>query len=124
VEPETRYARSGDVSIAYQVIGDGPFDVVRIPPFVSHVELDWQIPHIAEFIRQLSSFCRLIRFDKRGTGMSDRVSDVRRIPAGLGVDRALAGGGGGHRAKRGRGEQGGADQDAPQRCKSGSGVWR
>ena len=72
--PETRYARSGDVSIAYQVLGDGPFDLVRVPPFVSHVELAWEIPSLAAFNRQLASFSRLITFDKRGTGMSDRVS--------------------------------------------------
>jgi len=98
VEPETRYAKSGDVSIAYQVVGEGPFDVVRIPPFVSHVELDWQIPGIAAFQRRLASFCRLIRFDKRGTGMSDRVSgaptletrmdDVRAVMDAVGSERA------------------------------------
>jgi class 3 adenylate cyclase len=98
VEPETRYARSGDVSIAYQVVGEGPFDVVRAPPFVSHVELDWQVPAIAAFLRRLVSFCRLIRFDKRGTGMSDRVSgaptletrmdDVRAVMDAVGSERA------------------------------------
>lgn len=74
VLPETRYARSGDVSIAYQVTGDGPFDVVHVPPFLSHVELSWQVPGMASFNRRLASFSRLIRLDKRGTGMSDRVS--------------------------------------------------
>ncbi len=54
--PETRYARSGDVSIAYQVTGDGPFDVVFIPPFTSHVELAWGVPTIAAFNRRLASF--------------------------------------------------------------------
>ena len=76
MEAETRYARSGDVSISYQVTGDGPFDVVHVPGFVSHVELAWEVPGMAAFYRRLSSFCRLIRFDKRGTGMSDRVSGV------------------------------------------------
>jgi hypothetical protein len=66
MEPETRYARSGDVSIAYQVSGEGPFDVVYVPPAVSHVELAWSVPGIASYLRGLSSFCRLIRFDKRG----------------------------------------------------------
>jgi class 3 adenylate cyclase len=89
VEPETRYARSGDVSIAYQVTGDGPFDVVRIPPFVSHVELDWQVPHIAAFITRLATFCRLIRFDKRGTGMSDRVGDVPTLETRMDDVRAV-----------------------------------
>jgi pimeloyl-ACP methyl ester carboxylesterase len=98
VEVETRYARSGDVSIAYQVTGDGPFDLVYVPPFVSHVELSWQVPGIAEFNRRLSSFSRLIRFDKRGQGMSDQVSgapsletrmdDVRAVMDAVGSERA------------------------------------
>ena len=74
MEPETRYARSGDVSIAYQVTGEGAFDLVHVPPFASHVELAWNVPDMAAFIRRLSSISRTIRFDKRGTGMSDRVS--------------------------------------------------
>jgi class 3 adenylate cyclase/pimeloyl-ACP methyl ester carboxylesterase len=98
MEAETRYARSGDVSIAYQVTGDGPFDVVHVPGFVSHVELAWEVPGMAAFNRRLSSFCRLIRFDKRGTGMSDRVSgmptletrmdDVRAVMDAAGSERA------------------------------------
>jgi pimeloyl-ACP methyl ester carboxylesterase len=98
MQAETRYARSGDVSIAYQVTGDGPFDVVYVPPFVSHVELAWNVPGLAAFNRRLSSFCRLIRFDKRGTGMSDRVSgvptletrmdDVRAVMDAVGSERA------------------------------------
>jgi class 3 adenylate cyclase len=97
-EPETRYARSGDVSIAYQVLGDGPFDVVYIPPFVSHVELAWEVPSLAAYFRRLASFCRLIRLDKRGTGMSDPVSgaptletrmdDVRAVMDAAGSARA------------------------------------
>ena len=96
--PETRYARSGDVSIAYQVLGDGPFDVVRIPPYVSHVELMWGIEAQAAFARRLASFGRLISFDKRGTGMSDRVTgapalevrmdDVRAVMDAVGSERA------------------------------------
>lgn len=89
MEPETRYARSGDVSIAYQVSGEGPFDVVRIPPFVSHVELEWQVPKSAEFLQRLSSFCRLIRLDKRGTGMSDRVGDVPTLETRMDDVRAV-----------------------------------
>jgi pimeloyl-ACP methyl ester carboxylesterase len=98
VLPETRYARSGDVSIAYQVTGDGPFDVVHVPPFVSHVELAWQVPGMATFNEGLGSFSRLIRFDKRGQGMSDRVSggatletrmdDVRAVMDAAGSERA------------------------------------
>lgn len=74
--PETRYAKSGDVHIAYQVLGDGPLDVVFVPGFVSNVEAVWDFPEHAAFLRRLSSFCRLIMFDKRGTGMSDRTSQV------------------------------------------------
>jgi pimeloyl-ACP methyl ester carboxylesterase len=73
VPPQTRYARSGDVSIAYQVLGDGPFDVVFVPPMVSNVELGWDVPNVRTFLERLASFSRLIHFDKRGTGMSDRV---------------------------------------------------
>ena len=98
VEAETRYARSGDVSIAYQVTGEGPFDVVFVPGFLSHVELAWDVPAMAAYNRRLASFCRLIRFDKRGTGMSDRVSgvptletrmdDVRAVMDATGCERA------------------------------------
>jgi class 3 adenylate cyclase/pimeloyl-ACP methyl ester carboxylesterase len=87
--PETRYARSGDVSIAYQTLGGGPFDLVRIPPFVSHVELAWQIPSLAAFNRQLASFSRLITFDKRGTGMSDRVSGAPSLEVRMDDVRAV-----------------------------------
>jgi class 3 adenylate cyclase/pimeloyl-ACP methyl ester carboxylesterase len=87
--PETRYARSGDVSIAYQVTGDGPFDLVRAPPFVSHIELAWQIPSLAAFNRQLESFSRVITFDKRGTGMSDRVSGAPPLEVRMDDVRAV-----------------------------------
>ena len=96
--PETHYAKSGDVNIAYQVTGEGPFDLVFVPGFVTHVEIAWRIPGFAPFLEQLSSFCRLIRFDKRGTGMSDRVSgaptlearmdDVRAVMDAVGSQRA------------------------------------
>jgi class 3 adenylate cyclase len=98
VEAETRYARSGDVSIAYQVTGDGPFDVVRVPPFVSHVELEWEVPMIAEFARRLSAFCRLIRLDKRGTGMSDRVAEVATLETRMDDVRAVMDAAGSERA--------------------------
>jgi class 3 adenylate cyclase len=70
--PETRYARSGDVAIAYQVLGEGPFDVVYAPGTVSHVELNWDAAGIAALLRGISRHARLIVFDKRGTGLSDR----------------------------------------------------
>ncbi len=98
VEPETRYARSDGVSIAYQVTGDGPFDLVYVPPFVSHVELAWQVPAMAAFNRRLASCCRLIRFDKRGTGMSDRVSGVPTLETRMDDVRAVMDAAGSERA--------------------------
>jgi class 3 adenylate cyclase len=98
VVPETHYARSGDVSIAYQVVGDGPFDLVFVPPATSHVELGWEVPSGRAFRKGLASFARLIFFDKRGTGMSDRVAgaptletrmdDVRAVMDAAGSQRA------------------------------------
>jgi pimeloyl-ACP methyl ester carboxylesterase len=100
MEPKTQYVRSGDSHIAYQVIGDGPFDVLFVPGFVSHLELAWESPPLARFYRRLASFCRLILFDKRGVGLSDRVSqsdlpsleqrvdDVRAVMDAAGSERA------------------------------------
>jgi pimeloyl-ACP methyl ester carboxylesterase len=76
---QTRYAKSGDVHIAYQVVGDGPVDLVLVPGWVSNVELWWEAPGWSAFMQRLMSFSRLILFDKRGTGLSDRVS-VREMP--------------------------------------------
>jgi pimeloyl-ACP methyl ester carboxylesterase len=75
--PETRYAKSGDVNIAYQVVGDGPFDLVYVSGWVSNIDLIWEKPKPARFLERLASFSRLILLDKRGTGMSDRVSNDR-----------------------------------------------
>jgi pimeloyl-ACP methyl ester carboxylesterase/class 3 adenylate cyclase len=98
VEPETHYARSGDVAIAYQVVGEGPFDVVFTPGFLSHVELVWTTPPYATIFRRLASRSRLILLDKRGTGMSDpvatlptletRMDDVRAVMDAAGSARA------------------------------------
>jgi class 3 adenylate cyclase len=97
---ETRYARSGEVSIAYQVVGDGPFDLVYVPGFVSNIELMWEEPGLARFLERLASFSRLILFDKRGTGLSDpvpndglptleeRMDDVRAVMDAVGSKRA------------------------------------
>jgi class 3 adenylate cyclase/pimeloyl-ACP methyl ester carboxylesterase len=95
--PKTRYVKSGDVHIAYQVVGDGPIDLVFVPGFVSHLELLWEDPEQARFYQRLASFCRLILFDKRGTGMSDRVTaiadleqrmdDVRAVIDAVGSER-------------------------------------
>jgi pimeloyl-ACP methyl ester carboxylesterase len=75
MEATTRYAKSGDLSIAYRVHGEGPLDLVLVPGFVSHVELLWEDPMAARFLRRLSSFARMIVFDKRGQGLSDRPAD-------------------------------------------------
>lgn len=100
VVPETRYARSGEVNIAYQVVGDGPFDLVYVPGWVSNVEMMWEDPSHARFLERLASFSRLILFDKRGTGLSDKVSvsdlptleqrmdDVRAVMEAVGSERA------------------------------------
>ena len=96
--PETRYAKSGDVHIACQVIGNGPIDLVFVPGFISHVDHVWEEPRWAGFLERLASFSRLICFDKRGTGVSDRVSaiptleermdDVRAVMDAVGSERA------------------------------------
>jgi pimeloyl-ACP methyl ester carboxylesterase/DNA-binding CsgD family transcriptional regulator len=78
--PETRYARSGDVRIAYQVIGNGPVDLVFVPGFLSNLEVHWEDPGYSHLLRRLGAFARLIQFDKRGTGLSDRV-DNRHLPS-------------------------------------------
>jgi class 3 adenylate cyclase len=95
---ETRYARSGDVSVAYQVLGEGPFDLVIAPSTVSHVELGWQVPSWAAILRGLAADARVLVFDKRGTGLSDRVTglptledrsdDIRAVMDAAGSDRA------------------------------------
>jgi pimeloyl-ACP methyl ester carboxylesterase len=76
VQPETRYADSGGVNIAYQVLGDGPRDLVFVMGWVSNIEVMWEEPMLARFLTRLASFSRLILFDKRGTGLSDRVTDM------------------------------------------------
>jgi class 3 adenylate cyclase/alpha-beta hydrolase superfamily lysophospholipase len=96
--PETCYARSGDVRIAYQVVGDGPFDLVFVPGYVTHLELAWKLPNFGAWLAEMASFSRLIKFDKRGTGMSDPVSgaptletrmdDVRAVMDAVGSRRA------------------------------------
>jgi pimeloyl-ACP methyl ester carboxylesterase len=77
--PETRYARSGNVRIAYQVIGNGPIDLVFVPGFLSNLEVHWEDPDYSHLLQRLGAFTRLIQFDKRGTGLSDRV-DNRDLP--------------------------------------------
>ena len=72
--PKTRYTKSGDVHIAYQVVGEGAFDLVYVPGFVSNIEEAWEDPSYRRFLERLASFSRLLLFDKRGTGLSDPVS--------------------------------------------------
>jgi pimeloyl-ACP methyl ester carboxylesterase/class 3 adenylate cyclase len=98
VLPETKYAKSGDVSIAYQAFGEGPPDLVFVPGFVSHVEHWWEEPSSARSLQRLASFSRLILFDKRGTGLSDpvlgvptleeRMDDVRAVMDAVGSEKA------------------------------------
>lgn len=87
--PETHYARSGDVHIAYQIVGAGPLDLVWVPGFVSHLELNWEAPPSARLIERLAGFSRLILFDKRGTGLSDRVPDVPSLEQRMDDVRAV-----------------------------------
>ena len=97
MQPTTRYAKSGDVHVAYQVFGDGP-DLVMAPGFVSHIENYWDEPRFARWLSRLGSFCRVVLFDKRGTGLSDRVvdlpamdermDDVRAVMDAVGIERA------------------------------------
>jgi class 3 adenylate cyclase len=76
VEPETQYTRNGDVSLAYQVFGEGPFDIVLLLPWGSHVELAWDVPVLRALFERLGSFARVINFDKRGVGLSDKASGL------------------------------------------------
>jgi pimeloyl-ACP methyl ester carboxylesterase len=98
VAAETRYALSGDVHIAYQVTGEGPFDLVFVPGFVTHMELQWKMPGFADFLDDLGSFARLIRFDKRGTGMSDPVSGAPSLETRMDDVRAVMDAAGSRRA--------------------------
>jgi pimeloyl-ACP methyl ester carboxylesterase len=96
--PRTRYARNGDVHIAYQVVGEGPLDVVLIPGFISNVEFWWETPAWPKLFERLSAFARLILWDKRGTGLSDpvdrvptlddRAEDLEAVLEAAGVERA------------------------------------
>ena len=96
--PETRYAKSGDINIAYQVVGDGPFDLVVVPGWISNVDFAWEDPLYGDWVRRLTAFSRVILFDKRGTGLSDRdvgdstleerMDDLRTVLAAAGSERA------------------------------------
>src|SRR5919202_693712 len=98
VRPETRYARSGDVHIAYQVFGEGDLDVVIVDGFISHVELSWEYEPLARVLESVASLARVITFDRRGSGLSDplaeaptleeRMDDVRAVMDAAGSERA------------------------------------
>jgi pimeloyl-ACP methyl ester carboxylesterase/DNA-binding SARP family transcriptional activator len=97
--PPTRYARSGDVSLAYQVFGDGPVTIVSVPPLAKNIEIAWECPQYCHYFERLGSFGRYVHFDKRGTGASDRtalvpsldthVDDLRAVLDAAGVERAF-----------------------------------
>ena len=89
VLPETRYALSGDVNIAYQVMGDGPVDIILVPGFISHIEFRHELPGYTAFLHRLSSFARVVSFDKRGQGLSDRVSDAPSLEQRMDDVRAI-----------------------------------
>ena len=89
MQPETRYADSGGVNIAYQVLGDGPGDLVFVMGWVSNIEVFWEEPTLARFLTRLASFSRLILFDKRGTGLSDRVTDMPSLEVRMDDVRAV-----------------------------------
>jgi pimeloyl-ACP methyl ester carboxylesterase len=99
VAAQIQYAESGDIHIAYKVIGAGPIDLVVVPGFVTHLEVDWENPGIRHAFERLAKFARVISFDKRGTGMSDplddvptleqRMDDVRAVMDAAGSERAV-----------------------------------
>jgi pimeloyl-ACP methyl ester carboxylesterase len=89
VVPKTRYAKSGDVNIAYQVLGDGPRDLVLVPGWISNIEVFWEEASTSRFFTRLASFSRLILFDKRGTGLSDRVTDMPSLEVRMDDVRAV-----------------------------------
>ena len=98
MQPKTRYAKSGDVSIAYQVFGEGPVDLVFVPGFVSNVDFYWEVPALQHLMERLGSFARVVIWDKRGTGLSDpvkevptldeRVDDMKAVMEAVGLERA------------------------------------
>jgi class 3 adenylate cyclase len=87
--PAVRYARNGDVSIAYQVVGEGPHDLLMVPGWISHLALDWEEPTWVRWCERITSFARLVRFDKRGTGLSDRPPGVPTLEVRMEDARAV-----------------------------------
>jgi class 3 adenylate cyclase/pimeloyl-ACP methyl ester carboxylesterase len=89
VQPETRYAKSGDVHIAYQILGAGPVDLVVVPGMISHVEFFHELPGYSHFLQQLGAFARVITFDKRGNGLSDRITRAATLEERMDDTRAV-----------------------------------
>src|SRR6267378_4959808 len=99
MKPKTKYTKSGEFNIAYQVVGEGPIDIVYIPGWVSNIDMMWTEPRLAVFLTGLARFARLILFDKRGTGLSDRrnnfstleerMDDIRAVMDAVGSDSAV-----------------------------------
>jgi len=99
LKPKTKYTKSGDFNIAYQVTGEGPIDIVYIPGWISNIDMMWTEPRLASFLTNLTKFSRLILFDKRGTGLSDRVTtlstleermdDIRAVMDAVGSEKAV-----------------------------------
>jgi pimeloyl-ACP methyl ester carboxylesterase len=89
MQPDTHYAHSGGVNIAFQVSGEGPRDLVFVPGWASNIEVYWEEPALARFLTRLGSFSRLILFDKRGTGLSDRVTDMPSLEVRMDDVRAV-----------------------------------
>ena len=89
MQPVTQYAKSGDVHIAYQAFGEGPINLVMVPGFVSNIENYWDEPDLARFLNRLASYARVVTFDKRGTGMSDRVAELPGLDQRMGDLRAV-----------------------------------
>ena len=99
--PETRYARNNGLHVAYQLVGDGPVDIVLLTQWFSNIDSQWDVPPLAAFIRRLARFGRVLTFDKRGTGLSDPVpaselpsieewmDDLRTVMDESGIDRAV-----------------------------------
>jgi pimeloyl-ACP methyl ester carboxylesterase len=98
LRPETRYARSGDLHIAYQVFGSGELDVVLVPGYVTHVELVWESEPFARALERLASFARVITFDRRGSGLSDPVADAPTLEERMDDVRAVMDAAGSERA--------------------------
>src|SRR5438270_3765149 len=98
MQPRTQYAQSGELNIAYQVVGDVPVDLVLTYCWISHLDFQWTDPVLTRFMRRLARFARLIVFDKRGTGLSDpvgvaptleeRIDDIRAVMDATGSERA------------------------------------